>query len=225
MSRAALIASAGMLAFGAWWAYRFQGDALGGAKGSAGGGAAGARGGVQSAGAGAVDLVGGSMLSLSRMRGVNAAMLQGANVQAMLRVIRTGEGTTDANGYRRLVGGGEFDSFADHPRIVRSGTFRNGVKWRSSAAGAYQFLASTWDETARVMGLRDFSPDSQDMGALGRIAARGALDDVIAGRFDAAIKKIAPEWASLPGSPYGQPVMTWDKARAVYAGNGGMVMA
>jgi len=37
---------------------------------------------------------------------------------------------------------------------------------------------------------------------------------VKAGRFDAAVAKCAKEWASLPGSPYGQPVKTLDQARA-----------
>jgi len=159
----------------------------------------------------------GGMVKVSRMRDVTAADLANENVQAMLRVIRTAEGTAGANGYRTLFGGQLFSGYADHPRIVvkRSG-------YTSSAAGAYQFLASSWDETARTMGLADFSPASQDLAAVGRLAARGALDDVKAGRFDAAVKKIAREWASLPGSPYGQPVVTIDKARAVYAASGGV---
>lgn len=145
-------------------------------------------------------------------------MLQNANVKAMLAVIRKGEGTADANGYRRIFGGQLFDSFADHPRI----TVRKGGHV-STAAGAYQFLASTWDETAKIQGLKDFSPANQDLGALGRIAARGALDDVLAGRFETAIKKIAKEWASLPFSPYGQPVQTLDGAKLVYLQNNGVI--
>jgi len=71
------------------------------------------------------------------------------------------------------------------------------------------------------MGLPDFSPASQDRGAVGRIAARGALEDAKAGRFDVAVQKIASEWASMPGSPYGQPVITLATARAVFASSGG----
>lgn len=145
-------------------------------------------------------------------------MLANANVKAMLAVIRKGEGTADANGYRRIFGGQLFTSYADHPRIlVKKGGYN------STAAGAYQFLASTWDETAKIQGLKDFSPANQDLGALGRIAARGALDDVIAGRFEAALKKIAKEWASLPFSPYGQPVQTLDGAKLVYLQNNGAI--
>ncbi|WP_235548587.1 glycoside hydrolase family 24 protein [Noviherbaspirillum sp. Root189] len=155
-------------------------------------------------------------MKISAMRTVDLSVLTNPNVQAILRVIRTGEGTADEAGYRRIFGGQMFTSYDDHPRITVT---KSGYK--STAAGAYQMLASTWDETRKMMGLSDFSPASQDAAAVGRIAARGALPDVLAGRFDVAIKKIAKEWASLPGSPYGQPVMTIDKARQIYAMAGG----
>lgn len=163
-----------------------------------------------------VDNITGGFLKVSAMSRVNPFDLNNSNVQALLRVIRTGEGTTGENGYRTLFGGGTFDSFADHPRITvkRSG-------YTSTAAGAYQFIASSWDETKRVMGLPDFSPRSQDLAALGRIAARGALEDVKAGRFEQAISKISREWASLPGSPYGQPTISMDRARSIFAMAGG----
>lgn len=165
------------------------------------------------------NLTGGSM-KLSAMANVTAAMVAHPNVQAFRRVIRRGEGTGDEAGYRRMFGGELFTSFADHPRklIVKNG-------YRSTAAGAYQALASTWDETARIMKLPDFSPVSQDWFAVGRIAARGALDDVIAGRFAVAISKCGKEWASLPGSPYGQPVISMATAASVYAAAGGVVTA
>lgn len=160
------------------------------------------------------------MFNLSKMRQVRADHVRNPNMQAFLRVIRTGEGTADAGGYSRLYGGGSFASFADHPRIkVKAGA------WTSTAAGAYQFLARVWDETARMMGLGDFSPANQDLGAVGRIAARGALMDVLAGRFDSAIRKCAWEWASLPGSPYGQPTISMERAKAIYAGAGGNTFA
>jgi muramidase (phage lysozyme) len=163
-----------------------------------------------------VDSITGGFLKVSNMAKVNPFDLNNSNVQALLRVIRTAEGTAGPNGYRTLFGGGLFESYADHPRTIvkRSG-------YTSSAAGAYQFITSSWDETKRVMGLQDFSPRSQDLAALGRIAARGALDDAKAGNFEAAIKKIAREWASMPGSPYGQPVISWERARAIYASAGG----
>lgn len=138
------------------------------------------------------------------------------NVQAFLMMIRTCEGTADAAGYRRMFGGELFSSFADHPRVTvrRSG-------YVSTAAGAYQFLSRTWDDARRALSLPDFSPASQDAAAVWLLRRRGALSDVRAGNFDIAVKKCALEWASLPGSPYGQPVKSIQQARAAYASAGG----
>lgn len=159
-------------------------------------------------------------LNLSKMRTVTAADVAHPNVRALVAVIRRGEGTSGPDGYRTLFGGGLFESFAAHPnrRITRT---VGGRSITSTAAGAGQFLYSTWEETARIMGLSDFTPASQDRAIVGRIAARGALEDAKAGRVDVALKKIAAEWASMPGSPYGQPVISLATARAVFASSGG----
>ncbi len=148
------------------------------------------------------------------------AALDDPNVRAFLRMIRNGEGTADEDGYRRMFGGKLFDSFADHPQEPQ--THMLGDKLiTSTAAGAYQFLAKTWDGLVRQYGFADFSPKNQDLGAVALIAGRTALDDVIAGRFVVAVGKCAREWASLPGSPYGQPVVSMAKAKAVYEAAGG----
>lgn len=160
-------------------------------------------------------------LTLSNMKTVTVFDVQHPNVQAFLQVLRRGEGTAGPNGYRTLYGGGLFDGWGVHPNKAITRTFKGGPTVTSTAAGAYQFLKSTWDETARIMALPDFSPASQDLGAVGRIAARGALADVKAGRFEVALQKVAHEWASMPGSPYGQPVISLALARQTYAQNGG----
>lgn len=140
--------------------------------------------------------------------------LENRNLRAFLAAIRYAEGTAGERGYRMLFGGALFDSFADHPRrVVRLSGYV------TTAAGAYQILESTWDDIRA--GLPDFSPASQDEAAARLIRRRGALSDVYAGRFEAAIRKCAKEWASLPGSPYGQPVRTFDQVRAAYLGAGG----
>ena len=148
------------------------------------------------------------------------AALQDPNVQAFLRMLRHGEGTAGDDGYRVQFGGGLFDSFADHPRtpITRK---LGGTPITSTAAGAYQFLARTWDGLVRQYGFADFSPVNQDLGAVALILGRKALDDVIAGRFEDAVRKCNREWASLPGSPYGQPVVTMARARQEYEAYGG----
>lgn len=142
------------------------------------------------------------------------------NVRAFLATIRAGEGTADAGGYNRLFGGNRFDSFADHPRLYITRTM-GGKPITSSAAGAYQFLARTWDECAAALDLTDFAPPSQDLAAVYLIRRRGALGDVIAGRFGDAVRKCAREWASLPGSPYGQPTKTLAQAQQTYQRAGG----
>ncbi|WP_333710323.1 glycoside hydrolase family 104 protein [Malikia spinosa] len=146
--------------------------------------------------------------------------LSNKNVMAFLMVIRTGEGTADENGYRRKFGGELFDSFGDHPRTVVS-KMLGGKPLSSSAAGAYQFLTRTWDGLVGKYAFPDFSPLVQDEAAVALISGRNALMNVVRGEFEVAIAKCAKEWASLPGSPYGQPTMTMAKARAVYEDFGG----
>jgi muramidase (phage lysozyme) len=74
----------------------------------------------------------------------------------------------------------------------------------STAAGRYQLLSRYYDPYRIMLGLPDFSPDSQDAIALQQIKERGALDDIEAGHFIIAIGKVSNIWASLPGATYGQ---------------------
>lgn len=233
MAQVALIAAAGLLAYGAWRmsqddtgqdaaAQPAPDDSIAGEwLGTAGDVLANAG---QTA-AGFVDNITGGSLKLSNMARVTVADVNHPNVQALLRVIRRGEGTADEAGFRRLFGGELFDGYADHPRRKITRTLRSGGTITSTAAGAFQFLAGTWDETRNIMKLPDFSPASQTRAAVGRIAARGALEDAKAGALNIALKKIAWEWASMPGSPYGQPVISWETAHATYAAAGGSTYA
>lgn len=142
------------------------------------------------------------------------------NVRAFLAVIRAGEGTADEAGYRRHFGGSHFDSYADHPRkVITAGLGRH--QYSSSAAGAYQILTRTWDGLVKRYGFTDFRPPTQDLAALALIDGRKALDDVLEGRFETAVRKCNREWASLPGSPYGQPTKTMAEALATYTAAGG----
>ena len=130
--------------------------------------------------------------------------------QGLLRAIRTGEGTAGPKGYQTMFGGGTFNDLSRHPdRVIRSGGYA------SAAAGAYQFLPGTWNQVAGQLGLKDFSPQSQDIAALAKARERlmpiGGLATLekegLSPRVAAAL---APEWASFPTmagrSYYGQPV-------------------
>ncbi len=50
----------------------------------------------------------------------------------------------------------------------------------------------------------DFSPESQDRIAVAKLKYRGVMSELDEGDIRGAIKKGGQEWASLPGSPYGQ---------------------
>lgn len=147
-----------------------------------------------------------------------ASATKNANVKAFLRVIREGETCQDEDAYRMTYGGLLFLSFKDHPRcVVTKG------KYSSSAAGAYQFLDRTWAELKTRYGFSDFSPETQDLGAVALLVRRGALNDVMEGRFHEAVRKCSAEWASLPGSPYDQPTQTVAAALEVFTRYGGKV--
>ena len=126
--------------------------------------------------------------------------LQNPNVQAFLSLIRHTEGA----GYTTLFGGGIVENTDDHPRIAVTRTLA-GKPITSTAAGAYQFLSRTWDECAKALDLNDFSPPNQDMAAVYLIERRRALPAVLEADWTTAIDRCNREWASLPGSPYGQP--------------------
>lgn len=214
------IGAGAFVAYRAWVAYQQTYGEAGAASADQSSGWMQGAGDILTGAAQSIDSMTGGFMKISAMAQVQGDALNSANVRAMLAVIRTGEGTTGAAGYQTLFGGAKFASLDDHPRILVK---RSGLA--STAAGAYQMLSSTWDETKRIMNLPDFGQASQDMAAIGRMAARGALADVLRGDFKTAIAKLGKEWASLPGSPYGQPVMTMAKATQVYLSNGGQVTA
>lgn len=146
------------------------------------------------------------------------------NVQAFLKMIRFAEGTSGANGYNMLFGGRLFVSFKTHPNTCVP--FFNKAKGKqdcSTAAGAYQFLNSTWKRLALTLGLEDFSPQNQDKAAVELIREKGALEDVINGNFETAVNKIAKVWASMPGAGYKQPEKKLAELLNVYKNNGGQI--
>lgn len=142
-----------------------------------------------------------------------------ANLWAFLLMIQYAEGTYGPNAYRMLYGGQLFTSYARHPNIAVT---RNDIT--STAAGAYQILYRTWLALSD-MNLPDFSPASQDRAAAELIRRRGALEDVLAGRFSEAIYKCRKEWASLPGAGYGQHEHSLATLAQVYRYAGGELVA
>ncbi|MCT7953272.1 glycoside hydrolase family 104 protein [Ancylothrix sp. C2] len=150
--------------------------------------------------------------------------VKNGNLQAFLQTIAFAEGTASPDGYRMMFSGQLFNSFSEHPNVNNCSLYK-GKPLCSTAAGKYQFLKPTWDEVARKLNLNDFSPESQDLAAVQLIKQAGAYQDILAGRFDDAVFKLAPTWASFPTaegkSYYNQPSKKLTDLRRVYLGAGG----
>lgn len=119
------------------------------------------------------------------------------NLKKFLKLITYTEGT-DLKGkpYNTLFTHKQFTDFAKHPNYpITAG------KLTSTAAGRYQILYKTYKD----LGGGSFTPEAQDALAVKLLKRRKAYDLIIAGQFAQAIEKCNREWASLPGSPYGQP--------------------
>lgn len=122
--------------------------------------------------------------------------------------------STESPGYNVMYGhqwSGEdrlFDDFSDHPRKFFDITSGPNKGKRSSAAGAYQFLGSTWDTISGKYGLTDFSPANQDKGAIAlaredykRRTGRDLTRDLASGDPDILAgvgKALSKTWTSLP---------------------------
>jgi muramidase (phage lysozyme) len=148
-------------------------------------------------------------------------------VRAMLDTLVFSEGT--AAGYGTIVRGTVISApynpelvgqrnviitdFTRHPEIL----VQVNASLRSTAAGRYQFLLGTW----RELGLPDFTPASQDLGAVMKMRQRNMITPLLNGDFRQAVYNGAREWASLPtpqgGSHYrGQHARPIERLEQVY---------
>ena len=134
-------------------------------------------------------------------------LLSNPNVRKMLDLIASAEGVK--HGYNTVFGNQRFESLGQHPNIRKQFKQTDGKTNTTTAAGRYQFLNSTWQGLAKRYGLRDFSAQNQDLGALALIAQKGALKNVVNGDYQGAVGKLGGTWASLPSSPYAQPKKTY----------------
>lgn len=124
--------------------------------------------------------------------------LQNPNVVKALNAVAAAEGAN----YNTIFGGQTVSDLSKHPNITK---YYKGKP--TTAAGRYQFIKGTWDDAAKSLGLKDFGQRSQDLAAIYLFDKQGVLNDIASGNITGkTLVGLGKEWASVPGSTYGQPV-------------------
>ncbi|BAZ18449.1 hypothetical protein NIES4071_103340 (plasmid) [Calothrix sp. NIES-4071] len=137
-------------------------------------------------------------------------------MSAFLATIRWAEtGTSDKSSYNKLVFNSTFNDFSTHPKIKQCAPI-NGRRVCSTAAGAYQMLDISWNDVAPKLGLKDFTPPSQDRMAIEYIRRNKAIDDVESGNVEMAFCKVGKVWASLICNNYNQNPRTTEELKNYY---------
>jgi muramidase (phage lysozyme) len=156
------------------------------------------------------------------------------NRKAFLDMLAWSEGTsnhpiTRNSGYDVIVTGLDgkpeiFTDYSNHPFANgRPAKVFNKQGQSSTASGRYQLLYRWYTPYAKMLGLRDFSPASQDAIALQQIKERKALSAIDVGDIVTAINLCSNIWASLPGNDYGQRQHNIDYLLDVYVKSGGQL--
>ena len=156
--------------------------------------------------------------------GLNLPVLQGQPVRPAGQQTPAWSATgsllawAEGGDYNVMFGGGRFEDFSRHPDTVVT-----TARYASAAAGKYQFMPNTYAGAAAALGLKDFSPESQEAAGRYLTEERGVDPDAIftsKQEFAEAMYKLSPEWASIPQSNgrsyYGQPVRSIDELWAKY---------
>jgi len=143
------------------------------------------------------------------------AYLKRPEVRAFLDTIAYAEGTATSDGYYICFPGRRCALLKEHPATVACATSR-GNRICSSAAGRYQMLKDTWRIIAWRIAARDFSAHEQDRAAVQMLLDRGIISLLLRDKVTQAIYAAGKGWASLPGSPHGQPRYACDHIRRVF---------
>ena len=126
------------------------------------------------------------------------AAIDDPKVMAFLDTIAWAEGTGDS--YDIAFGFNKVDISGGHPNKV----FCGGGSLCSAAAGRYQEMPDTWNATASLLGIKDFSPQSQDKVVIQQLKDLGAYDQIKSGDVAGVFCKLGHVWASFPCNSYGQ---------------------
>lgn len=123
--------------------------------------------------------------------------LKHPNVRKFLELLAKAEGAE----YNTITGSKYvMKGYEKHPAFVGLRT-KDGI---STAAGRYQITKTTYDRVAKILGLSDFTPQTQDKIAIYLMKEKGVLDDIKNANYQVAINGLGGTWASLPSSPYKQ---------------------
>ncbi len=127
----------------------------------------------------------------------NAKHLAHPNVTAFLKAIAAAEGGGYDFKYGALKGKSNdrwrFTDMSTHPG--------KGIDGKSTAAGMYQITRPTWEHHGAKLGLRDFSPRTQDLIAVEILRSLGVIEAIRAGDIARIMPKVARTWAALPTGP------------------------
>lgn len=143
-----------------------------------------------------------------------------ANLIAFLAVIRKLEPGVEQ--YRSLVGGGSFTDFSDHPANKGwPGIIVGGRK--TTAAGAYQIVRTTWNDIGGVSRFGSFDPAAQDAAAIYLIRNRhpNAYMLIESGQIEPALYALRNEWESFDKLLQGNYPYTVADAKESFAAAGG----
>lgn len=164
-------------------------------------------------------------IDLTKQAGGLTPLISTPGGKALAAVIKSAEGTTGDRGYTTMFTGRQFTDLSRHPEQQNYSGSLN-----SDAAGAYQFLSTTYNPVAQRLGLTDFSPESQEIAGRALVMERGVDPDKIyetKEEFTQAMNKLARVWAGLPYQPksekggmgysyYGQGGKTVDQLFPIY---------
>jgi muramidase (phage lysozyme) len=143
-------------------------------------------------------------------------MIPSPSIKKFLDLIAWSEGTstspaTRCDGYDVIVSGPDgrevFTDFSTHPFMARAPKLvRPGL--HSTASGRYQILRDIFVAYQERLHLPDFSPLSQDKIAIQLITERHAIQPILDGRIQDAIKLCCSTWASFPFNDFQQNAHT-----------------
>jgi len=144
-------------------------------------------------------------------------------LKAFTQFISRMEGTSKY-GFYTQYGGSQLPSLNEHPNRVGRFDSRTGkeadsntpVQYRTSAAGAAQFLRGTWDDLSKKTGVKDFSPESQYSNLLQMFDDLGVTASILNGNWSKVIEKIPKIWTSMPGATGpGSGAHTWTETSKI----------